>query len=106
MSAEMKDYLWAIYSGDFEAPGGISAMPSMHNAQAMLFAAAAWRVDRRFGLAMWVFAAIIFVGSIHLGWHYAVDGIVGAAAALLVWKACGSYIRAGRRATPAPHPVS
>jgi hypothetical protein len=38
---------------------------------------------------MLIYAALIFVGSIHLGWHYAVDGIVGAAAAIAVWWCCG-----------------
>ncbi|MGX5841475.1 hypothetical protein ACWGTI_12205 [Mesorhizobium sp. ArgA1] len=31
----------------------------------------------------------MFFGSIHLGWHYAVDGIVGIAAALAIWWGCG-----------------
>jgi hypothetical protein len=51
----------------------------------VLFVLAAYRVNRRFGHAMSVYAILIFIGSIHLAWHYAVDGIVGGAAAVVVW---------------------
>ena len=100
-SALSKAYLWNIYSGTLDAPGGISAMPSMHNAQAALFAAAAYRIDRRFGHLMSAFALIIFVGSIHLAWHYAVDGIVGMAAALVVWWVVGRILALSRMARAA-----
>lgn len=89
-----KDYLWAIHAGNLDAPGGISAMPSMHNAQCALFAAAAYSIDRRFGHVMLAYALAIFFGSIHLGWHYAMDGIVGVAGALAIWFAIG---KAGSR---------
>ena len=96
-----KDHLWAGYVGQHNLPGGISAMPSMHNAQAALFAAAAYSINRRFGHAMLAYAALIFVGSIHLGWHYAVDGIVGVAAGLAVWWACGAlFSRRAARFAP------
>lgn len=80
-----KEFLWSAHIGAVDEPGGISAMPSMHNAQAVLFVLAAYRVNRRFGHAMSVYAILIFIGSIHLAWHYAVDGIVGGAAAVVVW---------------------
>jgi hypothetical protein len=31
----------------------------------------------------------VFVGSIALGWHYAVDGYVGAAGVAVLWMLCG-----------------
>lgn len=99
-SSTTKAFLWDVYTGVVALPGGISAMPSMHNTQAALFIAVAYRLDRRFGHAMLVYAALIFIGSIHLGWHYALDGIVGAAAALAIWKACGALMRA-RQTAPA-----
>jgi hypothetical protein len=92
-SSLTKEYLWAIYTGAYDAPGGISAMPSMHNAQAVLFAAAAYQINRRLGHLMLAYAAIIFVGSIHLAWHYAVDGIVGAVGALALWWLAGVSVR-------------
>lgn len=92
-----KNYLWAIHTGQWDAPGGISAMPSIHNAQAALFAVAAYAVNRRFGHIMLAYAVAIFLGSIHLGWHYAVDGILGVAGALLIWFLVG----AARKRPPA-----
>ncbi|WP_414902444.1 phosphatase PAP2 family protein [Sphingomonas flavalba] len=66
---------------------GISAMPSMHNAMAVLFACAAWACDRRLGVAAALYALLIWIGSVHLGWHYAADGIVAAALTLATWTA-------------------
>ncbi|MER9723049.1 MULTISPECIES: phosphatase PAP2 family protein [unclassified Mesorhizobium] len=88
-SSLTQDFLWEVYTGRVDLPGGISAMPSMHNAQAALFVAVAYSIDRRFGHAMLAFGVLLFFGSIHLGWHYAVDGIVGIAAALAIWWGCG-----------------
>jgi hypothetical protein len=65
----------------------------MHNAQAALFAAAAYRLDRRLGHVALAYLVAIFLGSIHLGWHYALDGVVGIAAALLVWVLAGAIVR-------------
>lgn len=73
--------------------GGISAMPSLHNALAVLFACAAYRMNRAFGRAMALFAAAIFFASIHLGWHYAVDGIAGGALAICIWRLSGVATR-------------
>lgn len=92
-SALTKAALWQTYTGQSDLPGGISAMPSMHNAQAALFVAFAYSVSRRFGHMVLVYAILIFVGSIHLGWHYAIDGIVGVVAALTVWYLCGRFLR-------------
>lgn len=88
-SSISKDYLWSIYHSGLDEPGGISAMPSMHNAQAMLFALAAFRLDRRLGFMMAAYALCIYIGSIALGWHYGIDGIIGAMAAAFIWFACG-----------------
>ncbi|WP_136162935.1 phosphatase PAP2 family protein [Sphingomonas flavalba] len=74
---------------------GISAMPSMHNAMAVLFACAAWTCDRRLGIAAALYALLIWVGSVHLGWHYAADGIVAAGLTLVTWAALARL--------PAPH---
>lgn len=40
-------------------------------------------------LAFW----IVF-GSVYLGWHYAIDGIAGAAIALVAWNAAQIMLRA------------
>jgi hypothetical protein len=46
-------------------------------------------VNRGFAVLGGAFAAVILVGSVHLGWHYAIDGYVAAAAAWLIWYGVG-----------------
>jgi len=72
--------------------GGISAIPSVHNAMAVLFALVSFRVHWLLGAATSLFAALIWVASVYLNWHYAVDGIAGAAGAVLVWYASGKIV--------------
>jgi hypothetical protein len=38
---------------------------------------------------MTVYALIVMIGSVHLGWHYAVDGYLGAAGMLVLWWGLG-----------------
>ena len=64
---------------------GISAMPSMHVASSVLMALYASTHARWAGWAMWTFAALIMIGSVHLGWHYAIDGYFGAVIAWCAW---------------------
>ncbi|MGZ2411835.1 PAP2 superfamily protein [Sphingomonas sp. F9_3S_D5_B_2] len=68
---------------------GISAMPSVHNALALLFALGASRLNRTAGWLFGVYAAVIWIGSIHLGWHYAVDGLVADALTFGLWRVSG-----------------
>lgn len=84
--------LWNAYATKtFDVGMGISAMPSLHNAIAVLYALIAFRVGKAIGIFMSIYAAIIFVGSVHLGWHYAVDGIIAAIAMYAIWKAVDHY---------------
>ena len=79
--------LWRSHSTQSYSFGmGISAMPSLHNAIAALYVLSAFRIGRMLGWFMTAYAAVIFIGSVHLGWHYAVDGIVGVAAMVLIWR--------------------
>jgi hypothetical protein len=41
------------------------------------------------GRALAAFAVVIFLGSVMLGWHYAIDGYVGAAGVAAIWWWCG-----------------
>jgi hypothetical protein len=84
-----KEHLLEVWAGNGMEPGGISAMPSMHNAQAMLFVLAAYRISRGFGHVMLAYAAVIFIASILLAWHYAVDGIIGIIGTLAIWRISG-----------------
>jgi hypothetical protein len=38
---------------------------------------------------------LVLVGSVALGWHYAVDGIFSIAATLWLWRLVGRFTRAG-----------
>lgn len=78
--------LAAQASGHYAPAGGISAAPSVHVTMATLFAIAGFRITRPVGWLVTGFAALIWIGSIHLGWHYAADGILGAAIMLLLWQ--------------------
>lgn len=78
------DTLWANYqSGHTEIGNGISAAPSLHCAIAFFMALLA-RGTKLFPLAA-IYAAIIWIGSVHLGWHYFVDGLLSLAGVLLLW---------------------
>lgn len=76
-------------------PEGISAMPSIHNATTALFVFAGYRINRLTGHLMTVFAACILIGSVHLGWHYAIDGYVGILIAWACWWGAGRILRRG-----------
>lgn len=39
-----------------------------------------------------MFVTLIFIGSIHLGWHYAVDGLVAFAMMSAIWWAAGWFL--------------
>ncbi len=79
---------------NFGTPGfgkGISAAPSMHNALYLLLI---WMVYDRFGNSwqLWcaiAFEAIVFLASVHLGWHYAMDGLIAAIAVPPIWYFAG-----------------
>src|SRR3546814_19240972 len=64
-------------------------MPSVHNGLAALFAIAAFRLWRPLGWVVAAYAALIWVGSIHLGWHYAIDGMVSIAMTFAIWHVTG-----------------
>ncbi|MEK6215814.1 MAG: phosphatase PAP2 family protein, partial [Boseongicola sp.] len=82
---QVQEDLWAGYMND-GVLAGISAMPSMHVATSVLMALYAGTHARWAGWAMAVFALLIMLGSVQLGWHYAVDGYAGALIAWIAWR--------------------
>jgi hypothetical protein len=84
--------LWDGYTGKIELFLGISAFPSMHNAMAMLFVLASWRINRTFGIWMAAYAGVVLLGSVHLAWHYALDAYAGILIAGLAWWIAGRLV--------------
>lgn len=87
---DLQQMLWADFEARTLRPGsGISATPSMHVAIAMLIALYAWRIGRKVGFAATVFVSLTFVATVHLGWHYAVDGYISMLGVPLIWRMSG-----------------
>jgi PAP2 superfamily len=82
---------------------GISAFPSLHIAIVSLATFAMWRVHPLLGLIGGSYTLLIVIGSIMLGWHYALDGEAGIVGAALIWTATGWLARrAEARSTASP----
>jgi len=110
LSQFLSNYLWATYEARSLAPGaGISAMPSLHIAT-MAWAVVAFASFRsRWTVPVLLLSFFIYAASIALGWHYAMDGIVGALGAVLSYLLAkvvigrGAFISAGSvRRTASP----
>lgn len=103
-TSEAARYLWHFYSDQSFGPGaGISAMPSLHIATTAWMVIAVAQFSRRWTLPMMGAAILIFLLSISLGWHYAVDGIVGGAGAYVIWKTSLKLLE--NRSEPVPRVV-
>lgn len=86
-SAHLQDRLLAAFASDAAIPyAGISAMPSMHVGGAAIMTLVARRVHRRAGLIATAYTGLIWIGSVALGWHYALDGLVGILGAVGCWR--------------------
>jgi hypothetical protein len=81
-------YLLRELSLSFVAKGGgISAMPSMHLATATLYILAAR--GTRWLIPAWLFFALTFLGSVHFGYHYAVDMPLAVLVTVICWQLAG-----------------
>ncbi|AZO05629.1 MULTISPECIES: phosphatase PAP2 family protein [unclassified Mesorhizobium] len=87
MALNIQNYLIGQYkSGGGIVGDGISAFPSLHVGMATLIAIFFYDMNRIIGIAAFGFCAIIFIGSIVLGWHYAIDGIASFCAVPILWR--------------------
>lgn len=90
--------LWASHSDNSPlVGGGISAMPSMHIAMAVWIALVVRSAYPRFAWIGWSYLGVIWLGSVHLGWHYVLDGVPGALGALAIWQISSAYPRNSHR---------
>jgi membrane-associated phospholipid phosphatase len=91
--------IWALRAQEYLLMGrdgvrlgaGISAFPSLHVAAAMLNVMLSWRLSRPWRITSVVFLLLILVGSVHLGWHYAVDGLAAIIAVPVIWWVAGKF---------------
>ena len=105
---EYQKLLWDYYTdGELGLGSGITAMPSMHVAFAMLLFLSSRAFNRPLGYVMLAYLIIIQIGSVHLGWHYAVDGYVSMLGTWGLWRFSGWLVDRyqayrTRRGTPLP----
>lgn len=89
------------------APGtGISAMPSMHISMGFFLVLIAWRYHWTLRAGAVAYLIVLEIGSVHLGWHYAIDGYVSIIGTYLIWWAVGRALqwRDSRSTASAPQP--
>ncbi len=93
-SFDLQHMLWTLHEqGRTQLGTGISAFPSLHVSMATLFALTAWAIDRRWGWLATAFLVITMAGSVHLGWHYALDGYVAVVVTVAIWFGVGGLER-------------
>jgi hypothetical protein len=93
IAVRVQDMLWDFYqAGDVGFGRGISAAPSMHIASTWMIARMAQCYGRKAAIAGWGFFGVIFFGSIHLGWHYAVDGYISIVSVWALWRLTGWWL--------------
>lgn len=70
----------------------ISAMPSLHVAMAAALCFYVRGVNRAAWIFLTAFLVFMLMGSVYLGWHYAIDGYIGIAMAYGLWRASGPVV--------------
>jgi hypothetical protein len=89
-SLDVQEMLWKWQMTHHDGLGaGISAMPSVHVGLAFVMARGAYLLRPVYGKIMMVYVAAIWIGSVHLGWHYALDGAIALLLVVPIWKISG-----------------
>jgi len=83
---DVQEKLWRGYADPDYPATGISAFPSMHLCISMTVTLFCFALARWLGVAMALFTTVMLVASVHLGWHYLVDGLAGIALSVAIWR--------------------
>ena len=95
MTLKVQAMLLEWFAADANGLGsGITAMPSMHCAIAFLYWIAMRPISKAWGAFFALFFVITWLSSVHLAYHYAVDGFVSLIAVALIWAASKRIIAA------------
>lgn len=96
VTLSVQERLWDVYlknGRDGVINGAVMAMPSLHVAAAFGLYLVGRATHRAAGWALGLFALAILISTVHLGWHYAIDGYAGILGTLLIWRAVGRLLR-------------
>ena len=93
LAVHVQAALWqGMLDGTATPYTGISAMPSLHVAMPTLYLLAARHVSRLVAACFAGYLAVVLVASVHLGWHYAVDGYASLIAVPAIWWIAGKVL--------------
>jgi len=95
------DVLLYMYENSESRIGGISAAPSLHVATSLLLLIFFWK-NVTIRILLIAFNIIIFIGSIILAWHYAVDGLISIPLVFLCWHLAGKITHRVENIWPQP----
>jgi hypothetical protein len=83
-SLDVQEKLWNDFQNQSGMLGG--------GISSILFALVGFQVSRRLGKILSLYAVLIWMGSVHLGWHYAVDGYLSLFLTLGLWWFVGKSL--------------
>jgi hypothetical protein len=93
IAVHAQDMLWGYHEqNEIGLGSGISAAPSIHVASTWLIARMLQTYGRWPAIAGWSFFGVILIGSVHLGWHYALDGYISIVSAWAIWRFTGWFL--------------
>jgi hypothetical protein len=95
------DAMWtSLASGRPGLVAGISAMPSIHVAISLWLVLAARTLAPRATVPALIYFILMWIASVQLGWHYAADGLAGAAGMLALWWLAAKVVEATAAGRP------
>ncbi|RQW61752.1 phosphatase PAP2 family protein [Vibrio viridaestus] len=89
-----QEKLWDAYMAHtLEIGSGISAFPSVHVSTTTLIALSLYAINKFVGFLAWIYVGVILIGSVHLAWHYALDGIGAILLTMAIWTLVGLWLK-------------